>query len=105
MSRVRPAQFRPIGAMMNPPQISFASPVKHCSKVLAFLAATAGCFSAAPARAQSGEPVTVTIDAAAPSHPFPHFWEQMFGSGRAILSLRESYRHDLKEVKGITDFE
>jgi xylan 1,4-beta-xylosidase len=29
----------------------------------------------------------------------------MFGSGRAILSLRESYRHDLQETKRITDFE
>ena len=41
---------------------------------------------------------------AAPAHPFPHFWEQMFGSGRAILSLRESYREDLREVKKITGF-
>ncbi len=38
------------------------------------------------------------------AHPFPHFWEQMFGSGRAILSLRESYRCDLRAVKQITDF-
>ena len=45
------------------------------------------------------EGVTVEIDAAAPSHPFPHFWEQMFGSGRAILSLRESYRRDLRQTK------
>jgi xylan 1,4-beta-xylosidase len=29
----------------------------------------------------------------------------MFGSGRAILSLRESYRRDLREVKNATDFE
>ncbi len=28
----------------------------------------------------------------------------MFGSGRAILSLRESYRRDLREVKAATDF-
>jgi xylan 1,4-beta-xylosidase len=47
----------------------------------------------------------LVIDTAAPSHPFPHFWEQMFGSGRAILSLRESYRDDLRSVKDITDFE
>jgi xylan 1,4-beta-xylosidase len=49
--------------------------------------------------------VDLTIDAAAPSHPFPHFWEHMFGSGRAILSLRESYRDDLRSVKKITDFQ
>src|SRR5579885_2917835 len=50
-------------------------------------------------------PETVVIDAAAPAHPFPHFWEQMFGSGRAILSLREGYREDLREVKQATGFE
>jgi len=53
--------------------------------------------------AQSQTPDTVVIDASAPIHPFPHFWEQMFGSGRAVLSLRDSYRRDLREVKGITD--
>jgi xylan 1,4-beta-xylosidase len=47
---------------------------------------------------------TINIDVSAPSHPFPHFWEQMFGSGRAILSLRESYRRDLHDVKQATDF-
>jgi len=46
----------------------------------------------------------VQIDATAQTTPFPHFWEQMFGSGRAILSLRESYRNDLRAVKQVTDF-
>jgi xylan 1,4-beta-xylosidase len=46
----------------------------------------------------------IRIDAASPATPFPHFWETMFGSGRAILSLRESYREDLRAVKQITDF-
>jgi xylan 1,4-beta-xylosidase len=46
----------------------------------------------------------IAVDASAPTHPFPHFWEQMFGSGRAILSLRDSYRRDLRQVKQITDF-
>jgi xylan 1,4-beta-xylosidase len=53
-------------------------------------------------RAQS--PEKVTIDRNAKATPFPHYWEQSFGSGRAILSLRESYRNDLREVKKITDF-
>src|ERR1700756_4626966 len=44
----------------------------------------------------------VEISAAAQTTVFPHFWEQMFGSGRAILSLRESYRDDLRQVKEIT---
>jgi len=52
------------------------------------------------ARAQE----TVEIDAQGPHTPFPHYWEQMFGSGRAILTLRESYREDLRAVKQITDF-
>lgn len=51
------------------------------------------------------KPEVVVVDAAAPAHPFPHFWEHMFGSGRAILSLRDSYRHDLREVKQITDMQ
>ena len=47
----------------------------------------------------------ITVDASAPAHPFPHFWEKTFGSGRAILSLRESYRSDLRETKRISAFE
>jgi xylan 1,4-beta-xylosidase len=47
---------------------------------------------------------TITIDAHGATRPFPHVWEQMFGSGRAILSLREDYRNDLKSVKSITGF-
>jgi len=51
------------------------------------------------------KPNVIVVDANAPSHPFPHFWEQMFGSGRAVLSLRDAYRHDLREVKQITDLQ
>jgi xylan 1,4-beta-xylosidase len=47
----------------------------------------------------------IAVDLQAPSHPFPHYWEKMFGSGRAILSLRDSYRRDLREVEGATGFE
>ncbi|MGA8030106.1 MAG: glycosyl hydrolase family 39 [Bryobacteraceae bacterium] len=46
----------------------------------------------------------IDIDTHAPTSAFPHFWEQMFGSGRAILALRESYRSDLRAVKQVTDF-
>ena len=62
-------------------------------------------FPSAPAQATANDSPVVTIDASAPAQPFPHFWEKMFGSGRAILSLRESYRSDLRNVKKITDFE
>ena len=56
-----------------------------------------------PAAAANRE--TIAIDARAAAHPFPHFWEKMFGSGRAILSLRESYRRDLRETRRVTGFE
>jgi xylan 1,4-beta-xylosidase len=46
----------------------------------------------------------IQIDVSAPATPFPHFWEQMFGSGRAILTLRESYRDDVRAVKQVADF-
>jgi xylan 1,4-beta-xylosidase len=48
--------------------------------------------------------IGIHVDAKARTTPFPHFWEQTFGSGRAILSLRESYRDDLRTVKKVTDF-
>jgi xylan 1,4-beta-xylosidase len=67
------------------------------------------CFICGPvctltAQAQA-VPETIQVDLAAPAHPFPHFWEQMFGSGRAILSLRDSYRSDLRQVKQATGFQ
>ena len=52
----------------------------------------------------TSQPNTIVVDVKAPSHPFPHFWENIFGSGRAVLSLRDSYRSDLRAVKQITDF-
>ena len=55
-----------------------------------------------PSAAQTGR--IITVDASAPAHPFPHFWEQMFGSGRAVLALWDSYRRDLRDVKQITGF-
>ena len=62
-------------------------------------------FCTAPGMAQTaGDQVeTVLVDASAPAHPFPHFWEHMFGSGRAVLSMREAYRSDLRQVKQVTD--
>ncbi|MGB9070342.1 MAG: hypothetical protein WCC21_17370 [Candidatus Acidiferrales bacterium] len=57
------------------------------------------------AGALAPSPETVVIDVNAPTTPFPHFWERAFGSGRAILSLRDSYRRDLRTVKAATGFE
>jgi xylan 1,4-beta-xylosidase len=49
--------------------------------------------------------IALTIDARAPATPFPHFWEETFGSGRAILSLRDDYRRNLDTVHDATGFE
>ncbi len=76
--------------------------LKHQQMCFVFLLALA-CSAVLHAQAQASADVIVA-DASAPSHPFPHFWEKMFGSGRAILSLRDSYRGDLHAVKQITDF-
>ena len=46
----------------------------------------------------------VSIDAHAHGTPFPHFWEQMFGSGRANLALRDDWRKDLTTVHNATGF-
>ena len=54
---------------------------------------------------QAQEQEKIDIDAKTATTPFPHFWEQTFGSGRAILSLRESYRNDLRTVKQATNFQ
>ena len=52
-----------------------------------------------------GQEEVIQIDAHAQSTPFPHFWEKMFGSGRAALVLRQSYQNDLAAVKAITDLQ
>jgi xylan 1,4-beta-xylosidase len=44
----------------------------------------------------------IVVNAKETGRPFPHFWEQVFGSGRAILSLRESYRRDLRAMTSAT---
>ena len=67
-------------------------------------AAVAALLAIAPAnvtRAQQSE--DITVDARASTTPFPHFWEEMFGSGRAALVLRTAYQNDLTAVKAITD--
>ena len=72
-----------------------------------FFAGAVLWFVCAPVDAlQANSPATETveIDARAAGRPFPHFWEQMFGSGRANLALRQSYRDDLLRVKKVTGF-
>jgi xylan 1,4-beta-xylosidase len=67
-------------------------------KILLILVAL---ISIVPGTVRSDE--QIVVDPAADHHSFPHFWEQMFGSGRAILTLREGYRRDLRMVKDATD--
>ena len=50
-------------------------------------------------------PEAITIDATAAATAFPHFWERTFGSGRAVLSLRDDYRRNLDTVEAVTAFE
>ena len=61
-------------------------------------------FAAASTRGTLAQQEHLIIDAHAATTPFPHFWEQTFGSGRAILSLRDSYRQDIRTVKAATGF-
>ena len=36
--------------------------------------------SIAVAQSAAGKPEVLIVDAGAPAHPFPHFWEHIFGS-------------------------
>ena len=81
----------------------------HCrcfpSLLTLVLAAFTPAAFAAPAALSSSSAETVVVDPQGAGTPFPHYWEQMFGSGRAVLSLREDYRRDLRTVKAATDFQ
>ena len=68
----------------------------QCSAII--LSAALATANFAPAQEK------IQIDARAAATPFPHYWEQMFGSGRAILTLRQSYRDDVRAVKQVADF-
>ena len=68
------------------------------------LMALSVCVPVLPVAAQTARPVSIQIDGAAPGQPFPHFWEQMFGSGHAILALRADYQRDMRKVRRHTDF-
>ena len=52
----------------------------------------------------STDTVALKVDATAKGTAFPHFWEQMFGSGRASLALRDDYRKDIDAVHAATGF-
>jgi xylan 1,4-beta-xylosidase len=45
----------------------------------------------------------IIVDAASPATPFPHFWEHMFGSCHASVTLCEDWRNDLRALREIVD--
>lgn len=68
-------------------------------------AAVANAASAQAPAETGAAPVEISVRADEPGTPFPHFWEQIFGSGRAALALRDDYRQDVRLVKGVTGFQ
>jgi xylan 1,4-beta-xylosidase len=72
---------------------------------IAFLVCALGAIVLNPLAIAQTTPETVVIDANAPAHPLPHYWEHIFGSERAVVTLRESYRSDLRKVKQVTGIE
>ncbi len=91
----------------TPVKLSLLSDGRNSFLTFVLAAVWVALFCAAqPVHSQNQtSPEMVNIDLSVASHPFPHFWERMFGSGRAILSLRDSYRRDLRDVQQITGFE
>lgn len=79
-----------------------SQPIRNIAGFTRFLRAAAVALAlflvAAVSAISQPEFSTITIDTHAPEHPFPHFWEQVFGSGRASLAMRENYLRDLKDV-------
>ena len=71
---------------------------------LILILAPSGAVHAASGQATDpGTVVHLVINARAPGRPFPHFWERMFGSGRAALVLRANYQRDLGIMRTDTD--
>jgi len=73
----------------------------HVNFIRSMAACAAALFLMMP---PAGAQESILVDASVAGKPFPHFWERMFGSGRAVLSLRDSYRQDLRAVRGVTAF-
>jgi xylan 1,4-beta-xylosidase len=45
----------------------------------------------------------IILDPESPAAPFPHFWEHMFGSCHASVTLCEDWRKDLRALREIVD--
>ena len=79
--------------------------MKHVFRFVLAGAIVAVLIPSAQGQAQNSSRESVVIDVAAPAQPFPHFWEQMFGSGRAILRCARAIATIFGAVKEITGFE
>ncbi|MEA3162796.1 MAG: xylan 1,4-beta-xylosidase, partial [Verrucomicrobiota bacterium] len=45
----------------------------------------------------------IVVDAQSAATPFPHFWEHIFGSCHASVTLCEDWRKDLRALREIVD--
>jgi xylan 1,4-beta-xylosidase len=76
----------------------------HSFRKLTLLTCTV-LFLTWPIMGQVSHATDIHIDVNAPTTALPHFWEKTFGSGRAILSLREGYsRHATPSASGPSCF-
>ncbi|MGA7524045.1 MAG: glycosyl hydrolase family 39 [Acidobacteriaceae bacterium] len=78
--------------------------MRRIGMFLAAAALVAGSCAGGFAQESGAAQPTIVVDAHAKGTPFPHFWEEMFGSGRANLAMRQSYRDDMQRVRKVTDF-
>jgi xylan 1,4-beta-xylosidase len=95
----------PMPDFSRPPKLIFHPALILGAVFVVFTVPMGGQQAAEPAAGESAGVEHVSVDAKAAGTPFPHFWEEMFGSGRANLSMRESYRDDLRRVQQITGFQ
>jgi xylan 1,4-beta-xylosidase len=62
--------------------------MKRTFFVLCIVASVSFCVSAQNANSQESKPAeTIQVDTRAKGEPFPHFWEQMFGSGKVTETI------------------
>jgi xylan 1,4-beta-xylosidase len=82
--------------------LPYLKPLLSPKAIISVLAITSSLAVFAPTAWSAPQNSTLSINAQAETQPFPHFWETIFGSGRAVLSLRQSFREDLNTVKAAT---
>ena len=79
--------------------------LSSCLLLAALLVNSPSGFAPSACAQTATNSIQISVNARDAGTPFPHFWEQIFGSGRAVLSLRDSYRDDLRTVKKATGFQ